>query len=121
MTVEQYRNSIAYGIVIEHATYSRKKEKYKSPATRSAEETVEHLQLPIHPGNEEEKDAQRLRSTSTTPRSGRGTDPDDYDRATGISSVQLCEMGMFGDGNATDVEGTDQGVVNDFRRLDQSR
>ena len=36
-------------------------------------------------GSEEEKDAKRLRSTSTTPRSGRGADPDEYDRAMGIS------------------------------------
>ena len=38
-------------------------------------------------GSEEEKDAKRMRSTSTTPRSGRGTDPDEYDRIVGISSA----------------------------------
>ena len=30
--------------------------------------------------SDEEKGAKRLRSTSTTPRSVRGTDPDEYDR-----------------------------------------
>ena len=59
------------------------------------------------------KDAQRLRSTSTTLGSGRGTDPDDYDRVMGVSSVQRSAMGRFGDGNVTEVEGTDQGVGND--------
>ena len=98
---------------------------YKSPAIRAAEEAVERLQPPVLPeylkrddedgpsGSEEEKDAKRLRSTFTTPRSGRGTDPDDYDRVVGISSVQTSEMGRCGDGSVTDVEGTDQGVVND--------
>ena len=98
--------------------------KYKSPATRAVEEAVERLQPPIPEylkgddedgtsGSEEEKDAKRLRSTSTTPRSGRGTDPDDYDRVMGISSAQPSEIGRFGDGNVTDVEGIDQGVAND--------
>ena len=37
--------------------------------------------------SDDEKRAKRLRSTSTTPRSVRGTDPDDYDRAMGVTSV----------------------------------
>ena len=64
-------------------------------------------------GSEEEKDAKRMRSTSTTPRSGRDTDPDECDRITGFSSVQPPEMERFGDGNVTDAEGIDQGVAND--------
>ena len=64
-------------------------------------------------GSEEEKDAKRMRSTSTTPRSGRGTDPDEYDRIMGISSVLPLEMERFGDGNVTDTEGIDQGVADD--------
>ena len=54
-----------------------------------------------------------MRSTSTTPRSGRGADPDDYDRVMGVSSAQPSEMGRFGDRNVTDVERIDQGVAND--------
>ena len=50
---------------------------------------------------------------STTPRSRRGADPDDYDRVMGISSVQPSEMGRLGDGNVTDIEETDQRVAND--------
>ena len=49
---------------------------------------------------------ERLRSTSTTSRSGRGTDPDEYDRVMGIFSAQPSEMGRSSDGNMTDVEGT---------------
>ena len=84
MIVEQYQNSIEHGIIIEHTSYSRKKKKYKNPATITREEAIEHLQPPILPeylkgddedgqsGSEEEKDAKRLRSTY------------DYDRAMGI-------------------------------------
>ena len=55
-------------------------------------------------------------STSTTPRSGRGTDPDEYDRIMGLSSVQSPEMERFGDGNVTDTEETDQGVATQWRQ-----
>ena len=80
-----------------HPTAGRRS-KYKSLATREAEEAVESLQPPILPeylkgddadgpsGSEEEKDAKRLRSTSTTPGSGRGTDPDDYDQGVANDS-----------------------------------
>ena len=45
-----------------------------------------------------------LRSASTTPRSARGTDPDDYEFVIGVSSVHLQEGVGFGDGNVTDLE-----------------
>ena len=106
MIVEQYLNSIVDGIIIKHAPCRRKKEKVQNPATRAAEEAVDRLEQPVLPeylkgddedgpsGSEEEKYAQRMRSTSTstTARSGRGTDPDDYDWVMGISSVQPSEM-----------------------------
>ena len=68
----------------------------KSPATRPAEKVVARLQPPTLPdylrgddgdgpsGSREETEAKRLRSASTTPRSARGTDPDDYDRVMGF-------------------------------------
>ena len=75
-----------------HPTAGRRR-KYKSPATRAAEEAIARLQPQTLPeylkgydgdgpsGSGEENEAKRLRSTSTTPGSARGTDPDGYDRA----------------------------------------
>ena len=54
--------------------------------------------------SDEEKEAKRMRSASTTPRSVRGTDPDDYDRVVGVSSVGPQETIRFGEGNATDID-----------------
>ena len=74
-----------------------KRRKHKNPATREAEEAVNRLKPPVLPeylrgdegdgpsGSEEETDAKRLRSTSTTPRSARGMDPDEHDRIMGAS------------------------------------
>ena len=107
-----------------HPTTERKR-KYKSPVTRAAEETADRLEPPVLPeyskgddgdgpsGSEEENDAKRLRSTSITPRSARGMDPDEYDCIMGISSVQPPERDRFGDGNVTDPEEIEQGVAND--------
>ena len=93
-----------------HPTAGRRS-KYKSPATRATEEAIARLQPPTLPeylrgddgdgpsGSEEENEAKRLHSPSTTPRSARGTDPDDYDRIMGTPSVQPPEMARFGDGN----------------------
>ena len=53
-----------------------------------------------------EKEAKRMRSTSTTPRSVRGTDPDDYDRGIGVSSVGPQETVRFGEGNETGMNMT---------------
>ena len=70
----------------DHPTAGRRR-KFKSPATRAAwEDAVSRLQptLPDHlrdcdgpSGSDDEKEA---KPASTTPRSIRGTDPDDYDR-----------------------------------------
>ena len=44
--------------------------------------------------------AKRMRSASTTPRSIRGTDPDDYDQVMGVSSVGPQEKVGLGEGDA---------------------
>ena len=79
-----------------HPTAGRRR-KYGGPATRAAEEAVDHLEAPVLPeyvrgddgpsGDDEEKDVKRPRSTSTTPNSARGVDPDEFDRLMGICSV----------------------------------
>ena len=104
-------------------SYSRRRRTYKSPATRTAEETPDLLEPPILPeylrgddglsGNEEENDAKRPHSTLTTPKSARGMDPDEYDRLLGISSVNPSQKDRFGDGDVTDTEGIDEEVAND--------
>ena len=48
----------------------------------------DHL-INVRSGDEEENEAKRPRSTSTTPKSGRGRDPDDCDHFMGINSVDL--------------------------------
>ena len=100
-----------------------RRRKYKSPATRAAEEAVDHLAAPILPellrgddgpsGDDEEKDAKRPRSTSTAPTSARGMDPDKYDRLMGTSSVNPSEGDRFGDGDVTDTEEMAEGVAHD--------
>ena len=102
---------------------ARRRRKYKRPATRAAEEAADHLEPPIFPqylrgddgpsGNDEENDAKRPRSTSTTPKSARGIDPDEYDYLMGISSVNPSEGDRFGDGDVNDTEGIEEGVAND--------
>ena len=47
--------------------------------------------------SEEEKDAKCLRSPSTTPRSAMSTQPNDYDRVMGATSVGSQESVRFGE------------------------
>ena len=54
-----------------------------------------------------------LRDRSTTPRSARGMDPDEYDRMMGISSVHPSEGDRFGDGDTTDTKEIEEGAAND--------
>ena len=42
-------------------------------------------------GDEEESEAKRPRSASTTPKSARAREPDEYDRLMGISSIDLSD------------------------------
>ena len=85
-----------------------KRRKYKNPTTSSAA-SLPLPSLPDHlidcpSDDEKENEAKRLRSTSTTPKSGRGMDPDEYDRMMGINPVDLSsEEDRFGDGELTDT------------------
>ena len=56
---------------------------------------------------------QRPRSTSTTPKSARSMDPDEYDCVMGVSSAHPSEGDRFGDGDVTDTEEMEEGVAND--------
>ena len=77
--------------------------RHQSPAAVSQ---VHDLPLPFlldHMGadgegpscSEEEKDAKRLRSASTTPRSERGTHPNDYAQVMEVTSVGSRELVRF--------------------------
>ena len=86
-----------------YATGGRRR-KHKSPAVAPAE-LLEPPRLPEHlmdgPSvDEEESEAKRPCSTSTTPKPGRATDPNEYDCLMGVSSVDLSgEEDGFGDRN----------------------
>ena len=75
-----------------HPTAGRRR-RHKSPAAVPDMHDLHLPSLPDHLRTDadgpsyDEKGAKRLRSTSTTPRSVRGTDPVDYDRAMGVTSV----------------------------------
>ena len=57
-------------------------------------------------GGEVDNEAKRPRSTSMTPKSGRGMGPNERDRLMGINSVDFSpdEEEGFGDGELTDTE-----------------
>ena len=76
----------------DHPT-TRRRRRHKSPPTSSQMHDLPFPTLLDHMGaedgpscSEEENDA-KLRSASTTPRSARGTQLNDYDRAMGVTSV----------------------------------
>ena len=71
--------------------------------------------------SDEEKKPKRIRSTSTTPRSLRCTDPDDYDQVMGVSSVGHHEPARFGEGSATDVEENQEGVAKNSHDMEEAR
>ena len=87
----------------EHPTAGRRR-RHKSPAVGQAVFPSTLPSLPDHlravadgPScSDDEKGAKRLRSASTTPRSVRGTDPDEYDRVMGVTSVDSHETARFG-------------------------
>ena len=89
---------------IHHPTAGRRR-RHKNPAAVPVMHDLTLPSLPDHlrtdedgPScNDDEKGAKRLRSTSTTPRSVRGTDPGDYDRAMGVTSVGCQETMRFGE------------------------
>ena len=97
----------------DHPTGSRRR-KHKNPA-------VGYLSPPALPAHlrddedgstcsDEEKGAKQMRSASTTHRSFRRTDPDDYDRVMGVTSVGPQETVRFGEGNATEFEVDQDGL-----------
>ena len=120
----RYLNSIRLDMASGSSPTAGRRRKYKSCATRAAEEAADRLEQPVLPelsylrghdgpsDNEEENDAKRPRSTSTTPKSARGMDPDEYDRMMGVSSAHPSEGDRFGDGNVTDTEEMGHGVAN---------
>ena len=108
----------------DHPTAGRRR-KHKSPAVglHAPPSLPDHLRddedRPTC--SDEEKGAQRMRSASTTPRSLRGTDPDDYDRVMGVTSVGPQETVWFGEGNASDFEVDQDGVANNSDKLSETR
>ena len=84
-----------------HPTGGRRR-KYKNPAVSSAA-SLPLPRLPDHlvdgpSGDEKENEAKSPPSASTIPKSGRGMDPNEYDRLMVINSVDLSsEEDRFGD------------------------
>ena len=108
----------------DHPTSGRRRRR-KNPA-------VDHLGPPTLPDylrdvkdgpacSDKEKGAKRTRSASTTPRSLRGTDPDDYDRVMGVTSVGPQETVRFGEGNATEFEVNQEGATHNSDHLNKTR
>ena len=108
----------------DHPTAGRRR-RHKSPAVGS----LAPSSLPDHlrddedgpTRSDEEKGAKRMRSASTTPRSLRGTDPDD---TTGLRElpqwVPKKRLG-FGEGSVTEFEVDQRGVANNSDNLDEAR
>ena len=88
-----------------HPTAGRRRRRHKSPSVAPYMHDLPLPHLLDHMGaedgpscSEEEKDAMRQRSASTTPRSTMVTHPNDYDRAMGVTSVGSQESVRFGEG-----------------------
>ena len=109
-----------------HPTGGRRRKRKSPPATSA--DLLEPPRLSEHlmdgpSGDEEESEAKRLCSTSTTPESGRAKDPDEYGRLIGnSSSVDLSdEEDGFGDKELTNTREHDEEVANDLRDPSDSR
>ena len=61
--------------------------------------------------NDDKKGAKRMRSASTTPRSVRGTDPDEYDRVVRVTSAVSCETVSFGEEDVSGPGGNQDGIA----------
>ena len=109
-----------------HPTSGRRR-RHKSPA---AVPPMHDLPLPIlldHMGaedgpscSEEEKDAKRQRSASTTPRSTMGTLPYEYDKVMGVASVGSQESVRFGEENDPETEDVQDTAAHSPEDLDQT-
>ena len=100
-----------------HPTGGRQR-KHKSPPASSAA-PLAPPRLPEHlldgPSGDEENEAKRPRS-STTPKSGKGRDPDGCNRLMGITSVDYSsEENGFGDGELINTENAIGGVANNSK------
>ena len=68
----------------------------------------------------DEKGAKRMRSASTTPRSVRGTDPDEYDRVMGATSAGSRETVRFGEEDVSGLDGNQDEVAHNSVGLDET-
>ena len=86
-----------------HPTGARRR-KHKNAAVTAADD-MEPPRLPEYlsgdgpSGDDEGNDANRPRSTSTAPKSGKARDPDEYDRLMGNTSANLLKMTGWKMGN----------------------
>ena len=109
----------------DHPTAGRRR-RHKRPAATSQMHDLpvpllrDHLAAEDDGPSEEEKDAKRLRSASTTPRSARGAHPNDCDRVMGVSSAGSQESVRFGEENDLETECVSQGVAHNEESLDQT-
>ena len=108
-----------------HPTSGRRR-RHKSPASIPL---VHDLPLPrlLDQGRrsrtilrEEEKDAKRQRSASTTPRSTMGTLPYEYDRIMGVASVGSHESVRFGEENDPETGDVQDTVAHNREELNQT-
>ena len=70
---------------------------------------------------DEKKKTERMRSASTTPRSVRGTHPDEYDRIVGVTSVGSHETVRFGEENVSGLESNQERVAQNSVDLDEAQ
>ena len=68
---------------------------------------------------EEEKEAKRYRSASSTPRSTSGTLPHDYDMVMGIAPVEPQESARFEEGDSSEFQDVDDTAAHSREFLDQ--
>ena len=71
--------------------------------------------------SEEEKDAKRQRSASTTPSSTMGTLPYEYDRVIGVASVGSQESERFGERSDPEAEDTPDTVAHNREEVNQNQ
>ena len=70
--------------------------------------------------SDDEKGAKRMRPASTTPGSVRGTDPGEYDRVMGVTSMGSRKTVRFGEEDASGPDGNQDGVTHNSIDLDET-
>ena len=104
--------------VRDHPTAGRRR-RHKSPAAGHSAPYLVPPSLPDHlrPDDdgpsckEDEKEAKRRGCASTTPRSVKGTDPDERDRIMGVTSVGSRETVRFGEELVSGLKSNQEGVA----------